>query len=78
MGKIKPDYEVALKEEPTEEEMEKIQDQEKMKIAWCIEQDPEKKAIDIRPGSDGHISLSGVQEARHFVEVLEGIIQQMF
>lgn len=67
-----------LSEETIETESTGVSDLEKMKTLWCIEQDPEKKEIEIRPGSDGCISLHEAQEALHFIKVLEGAIQEIF
>lgn len=50
----------------------------KMKTLWHIEQDPQKKRIEIYSGSDGCISLPGVQEAKQFIEVLEKAIEETF
>lgn len=72
------DYEIELSEVTPEAGLETIPEAEKMKALWYIEQNPEKKAIEIRPGSDGCISLYGVQEVKHFIKVLEETIQQMF
>lgn len=74
MEEVKPDYAVDLSEELTEEELAEIHNQEKMKILWCIEQDAEKKVIEIRPGSSGHISLHGAHEIRHFADVLNEVL----
>ncbi len=64
--------------ETTETDSEEIPDIEKMKILWYIEQDPEKKVIQIRPANDNCILLHGAQEAKHFIKILEESIQQMF
>lgn len=77
VGEEKPDYEIEFSEEMTEE-LKNLPGAEEMKIMWYIEQDPEKKVIEIRPGSEGCISLHGAQEVRFFIEVLEETIQQMF
>lgn len=78
MAEVKPDYEIELSEEKTEEAMEALQETIKMKTAWYIEQDPEKKVIEIRPGSDGCISLNRAHDARFFIEILEKAIQEIF
>lgn len=78
VAEIKPDYEIELSEEITEEEMEALPEARKMKTAWCIEQDPEKKVIKIRPGSDGCIPLNRAHDARFFIEILEKAIQEIF
>ncbi len=69
------DYVLEFADEMTEAELAEV---EKMKTLWYIEQDPEKKIIEIRPGNDNCISLHGAQEARHFIEVLEEAIQETF
>lgn len=71
---IKPDYEIEL----SEEEMEVLPEAGKIEIAWYIEQDPEKKVIEIRPGSGGCISLNRAHDARFFIEILEKAIQEIF
>ena len=71
----KVDFE--LSEETTETELAEVSDLEKMKTLWYIEQDSAKKEIKIRPGSGGYISLHGAQEVRHFIEMLEGVIQEI-
>lgn len=78
MQEKQQDYEIELSEVIPEAELKTISEAEKMKALWYIEQNPEKKAIKIRPGSDGYISLYGVQEVKHFIKVLEETIQQMF
>lgn len=77
MDKEKPDYEMELSEAEIEEEIT-APGMEKAETAWCIEQDAEKRIIEIRPGSDGCISLQGAYEARNFVNVLEEAIQEIF
>lgn len=62
----------------SEKELAEIPNQEKMKTLWCIEQDIENKVIKICPRSDDCISLHGAHEARHFIEVLEEVIQETF
>jgi len=69
------DYVLEFTDEMTEAELAEV---EKMKTLWYIEQDPEKKIIEIRPGSDNRISIHGAQEARHFIEVLQEVIQETF
>lgn len=78
MEEVKPDYEIELSEEITEEEMESLPEARKMKTAWYIVQDPEKKVIEIRPGSEGCISLNRAHDARFFIEILEKAIQEIF
>ncbi len=70
------DYEIG-DWETTETDSESLSDIEK-KILWYIEQDPEKKVIQIRPANDNCILLHGAQEAKYFIEILKESIQQMF
>jgi hypothetical protein len=70
------DYEIE-NWETTETDSESLSDIEK-KILWYIEQDPEKKVIQIRPANDNCILLHGAQEAKYFIEILKESIQQMF
>lgn len=78
MAEVKPDYEIEFSEEIAEEEMEALPEARKMKTAWYIEQDLEKKVIKIRPGSDSCISLNRAHDARFFIEILEKAIQEIF
>lgn len=74
MKEIEPDYEIEI----SETEVAETSDLQKMKTSWYMEPDSEKKVIEIRPGSDDCISLHGAQEAKHFIGVLEEIIQEIF
>ncbi len=78
MEEEKLDYEIDLSELSGEMTEAELAGAEKMKTLWYIEQDTKEKIIKICPGSDSSISLSGAQEAKHFIEVLEEAIQETF
>ena len=72
------DYCIELGEEITEGELKmKTPEETKELFRFFVEHNSEKKVIEIYPINDNHITLYGVNDAEHFIQLIKDCIQTM-